>query len=93
MGTNQDNAVDREIANNLGDPSVATDLTECLARYRIVRFYFRGGRRIIKRHLILADAQAHCKNPQTSSRTCTTAKARAITERVGQWFDGYERES
>lgn len=65
----------------------------CYQRYRIVRFYFGGGRRVIKRGLILADAQAHCRNPETSSRTCRTAKARKITERNGQWFDGYEEDN
>jgi len=47
------------------------------ARFAIVRFRFRGPRRVIKRGLTLAEAQAHCQRPDT---------------RGPGWFDGYERE-
>jgi hypothetical protein len=57
--------------------------------YKIVRFYFRGGRRTIDRGMTLEEAQTHCSNPETSSKTSTR---RAYTARVGPWFDGYERE-
>lgn len=57
--------------------------------YKIVRHYFKGGKRTIKRGLTLQEAQAHCGSPETSSRTCTTAAARRITQRMGPWFDGY----
>jgi len=58
--------------------------------YKIVRFYMLKGKRVIKRGLTLEEAQAHCKDPQSSSRT---AKGRdAYTRRVGAWFDGFERE-
>jgi hypothetical protein len=60
--------------------------------YKIVRGYFRGGKRTIATRLTLEEAQAHCKNPETSSRTCTSAKARRITKVNGPWFDGYEKE-
>ena len=60
--------------------------------YKIVRFYFRGGRRTIDRGMTLEEAQAHCGNPETSSSTCSTAKRLAYTRRVGPWFDGYEKE-
>jgi len=59
-------------------------------RYRIVRHYFRGGSpRTIARGLTLAEAQAHCSNPETSSSTATGSAARARTRRMGAWFDGY----
>ena len=60
--------------------------------YKIVRSYLHGGKRTIRRGLTLELAQAHCRDPETSSRTCTTAKAKARTRRVGQWFDGYEED-
>jgi hypothetical protein len=58
--------------------------------YRIVRFYQRGGRRIMKRGLTLVQAQAWCHDPETNSNTCTLARLKRYTERVGSWFDGYE---
>lgn len=63
-------------------------------RYKIVRFYFSkpGQRRTIATGLTLEEAQAHCQNPETSSKTCTTATAKAITHRNGPWFDGYEKQ-
>lgn len=67
--------------------------------YKIVRSFFRGGsqgrdsrptRRTIATGLTLEEAQAHCKNPETSSSTAVSAKARRYTRQHGQWFDGYE---
>jgi hypothetical protein len=58
--------------------------------YKIVRSYLEGGSRTIKRGLTLEDAQAHCRDPESSSSTCTTAAKLAITRRKGKWFDGYE---
>ena len=62
---------------------------ECY-HYYIVRFYQRGGHRIIKTGLTLAEAQEHCSNPETSSSTATSAASRRITRRNGPWFDGYD---
>jgi len=58
--------------------------------YKIVRHYFNGGKRTIETGLTLEEAQAHCRSPEASSRTCTTAAKKAITRRMGQWFDGYD---
>ena len=60
-----------------------------MTRYKIVRFYFDGGRRTIKRGLTMKQARAHCHNPETSSSTATSAAARRVTRRNGRWFDGY----
>jgi hypothetical protein len=62
-------------------------------RYDIVRTYFRNhSSRVIMRGLTLEQAQAHCKDPETSSSTCQSAEKIRYTNRVGAWFDGY-RES
>jgi hypothetical protein len=60
--------------------------------YKIVRMYFKSANlnRTVKTGLTLEQAQAHCKDPQTSSSTCTSAKGRARTQKHGPWFDGYE---
>lgn len=66
--------------------------------YSIVRNYFRGGSQgvdtrarywVIACGLTLEQAQAHCNDPETSSRTATGAKARRITREHGPWFDSY----
>jgi len=59
--------------------------------YRIVRCYQDAGirQRVIKRGLTLTEAQAHCRDPETSSRTCTNAAGKARTRRLGPWFDAY----
>ena len=58
--------------------------------YKIVRHYFKNGSRTIATGLTLAEAQAHCHDPETSSKTATSSIARARTRRMGPWFDGYE---
>jgi hypothetical protein len=59
--------------------------------YKIVRNYFNSDirRRTIETGLTLEEAQAHCRNPETSSSTCTSAAGRRRTRERGQWFDGY----
>jgi len=55
--------------------------------YKIVRFYADSrSNRTITRGLTLDEAQEHCKNPETSSFTCSNAKGRRVG---GTWFDGY----
>ena len=60
--------------------------------YQIIRYYNTSYKsRVIVSRCTLAEAQAHCNNPQTSSMTCTTSAGKARTRKLGQWFDGYER--
>ena len=66
-------------------PAIASD-----TGYKVVRMYFRGGRRTIIDRCTLAEAQAHCSDPETSSSTCTTSAGRARTRKLGPWFDGYD---
>ena len=56
--------------------------------YKIVRFYFGGGNKVIKKGLSLREAQLHCHNPETSSATAKEG----IGEEPCEWFDGYTRE-
>jgi len=59
--------------------------------YKIVRHYRNDySHRTIKTGLTLEEAQAHCRNPETSSRTATSSAAKRRTKAKGDWFDGYE---
>ena len=60
--------------------------------YKIVRHYFRNGNRVIARGLTLEEAQEHCRDPETSSKTATKSANVARTRRLGPWFDGYDAE-
>lgn len=57
--------------------------------YKIVRSYQKGTKKTIATGLTLAEAQAHCKDPETSARTCTKAAGKRRTQLYGFWFDGY----
>lgn len=59
-------------------------------RYKIVRSYLHHPPRVIKRGLTMAEAHAHTRNPETSSKTATSARARAHTLKYGPWFDGFD---
>jgi hypothetical protein len=64
-----------------------------MVKYKIVRHYLRDrGNRTIKHDLTLAEAQQHCQDPETSSKTCTSEKGKRHTRRFGAWFDGYTEE-
>jgi hypothetical protein len=55
--------------------------------YKIVRFYADNREREVKSTgLTLQEAQEHCNDPETSSRTTTTDGD------PGDWFDGYTEE-
>lgn len=60
--------------------------------YSVIRFYETDAPEVIKRGRTLGEAQEHCRDPETSSRTATTYAARARTKQKGQWFDGYREE-
>lgn len=47
---------------------------------------------MVRRGLTLEQAQAHCKDPETRSATCTSPEGHQRTEMHGPWFDGYEEE-
>ena len=60
--------------------------------YKIVRNYYYGTPRTIKRGLTLNEAKLHCSNPETSSSTCTNSVGKARTKRLVKWFDGFEED-
>jgi hypothetical protein len=60
--------------------------------YKIVRGFFNGDRQVIAEGLTLEEAQEHCRDPETSSRTCKLPSNVAITAKHGAWFDGYSEE-
>lgn len=61
--------------------------------YKIVRHYMNHGKRVVARGLTLEEAQARCNDPETSSRTATSATARKRTRDKGPWFDSYYKEN
>jgi hypothetical protein len=65
-----------------------------VSTYRVMRFYQDHDREseVVKRGLTLEEAQAHCKNPETSSKTCTSSVGKNRTKRRGPWFEGYTKE-
>lgn len=65
-----------------------------MTTYRIVRGYrdHEEKREVVRRGLSLEEAQAHCRDPETSSSTCSDPKNIRRTETYGPWFDGYEEE-
>lgn len=64
-----------------------------MSTYKIIRFHRDNDRRdVLYRGLTLEEAQEHCKNPETSSSTCTQMYGITYTEQHGPWFDGYEEE-
>jgi hypothetical protein len=60
--------------------------------YKIVRGFFDGERETLETGLSLNEAQEWCKDPETSSRTCTRPDLVALTDARGPWFDGYTEE-
>lgn len=64
------------------------------ATYKIVRMYRNDGQpsRVHMRGLSLEEAQHHCRNPESSSSTCTGDHPKLHTKTYGEWFDGYEKE-
>jgi hypothetical protein len=59
--------------------------------YKVVRLYRDSPRRetIFSTGLTLKQAQEHCRDPETSSSTCTNAAGISRTAKHGPWFDSY----
>ena len=65
-----------------------------MTTYRIVRMYQNPSvvSEWIDTGLTLEEAQAHCKDPEASSKTATDPRLKTLTAVFGEWFDGYEEE-
>lgn len=65
-----------------------------MSTYKIIRGFFSDDyeNEVIETDLTLEEAKAHCRDPETSSRTCTNPELVAMTESRGDWFDGFEEE-
>ena len=64
-----------------------------MSTYRIVRLHKDNRNRpCLRQGLTLEEAQALCRDPETSSSTCEEEEAKEYTERHGAWFDAYEEE-
>lgn len=61
--------------------------------YKIVRYFQSGRKRVIESGVSLEDAQAHCKDPESSSTTCKSSYKKAYTRAHGPWFDGYTEDN
>lgn len=65
-----------------------------MTTYKILRFYANSSvdREVVETGQTLAEAKEHCKDPEASSRTCTSEDGQGRTAEFGNWFDGYEEE-
>ena len=57
--------------------------------FKIIRFSAIGASMVIKTVDTLEEARAHCNDPETNSRTCTSDEGLELTSSIGSWFDGY----
>jgi hypothetical protein len=60
--------------------------------YKIVRMFMNGPSRTIMRGLTLEEAKEYCKDPETSSMTCTSSVGLARGRLKGPWFDAFDEE-
>jgi len=60
--------------------------------YKIIRIFLNHPSVVIKRGQTLEEVQKHCSDKETSSSTCTKPNLIKLTESMGPWFDGYDKE-
>jgi hypothetical protein len=60
-------------------------------KYKIRRFYKKGGSKTIASGLTKSFAKSHCNHDETSSATATSKTAKAHTRKHGEWFDGWDK--
>jgi len=65
-------------------------MTERSVLFDIVRYYFKGGTRVVKRGLTEDQAIAHCQDPEAGYTTCRKPINLRRTKRLGPWFDSMQ---
>jgi len=68
---------------------MAAAKTYCIMRFFVNPVYDAY---TVKTGLTLEEAQAHCKDPESSSNTCKTKDNMGRTMLYGGWFEGYSEE-
>lgn len=62
-------------------------------KHIIMRIYKDSDKReVIKTGLTLEEAQAHCRDRETSSSTCTNQAGIDRAKEFGPWFDCYQED-
>jgi hypothetical protein len=60
--------------------------------YTIYRSFLREiPMRRVRSGLTLEEAQAHCRSPESSWKTCTKPAGKRRTRTHGPWFDCYDK--
>lgn len=60
-------------------------------KYEIIRFFQRGERETVATDVTLEEANEHCNDPESSSKTCTSDEGMERTRTRGDWFDGRQK--
>jgi hypothetical protein len=60
--------------------------------YATVLFFLGDEAGVLESGLSLAEAQAICNDPESSSKSCTSIIGKKRTKEKGAWFIGYRKE-
>lgn len=63
-----------------------------MATYKVIRFFKEDpslNGMVVKSGLTIEEAMAHCNDTETSSSTAVSSMSLDITEKYGEWFDGW----
>ena len=60
--------------------------------YKIIRFFEKHPRKVIKKGVSLKEAKDHCNSKRGSSATATDLEAVMLTKNLGSWFNGWTEE-
>ena len=60
--------------------------------YKVIRKFMNHSSKTLRKNLTLEEAQEHCDDPETSSRTCNNSAGKRRTRDHGPWFDCYDQQ-